>query len=89
MQMFADVFNMKVIKTNIDQDAASLGAACIAARAVGIRDDYSFIPKLHHIERISAPIPEHVCSYADLQNTFTHICEVLSDLGDYMVKRTM
>ena len=46
MQMFADIFDMNIIKTNIDQDAASLGAAAIAARAVGtIRDDYAVIPR--------------------------------------------
>lgn len=86
MQMFADVFNMNIIKTNIDQDAASLGAAAIAARGAGFWKDYRLIPSLHRIERISRPIPEHVASYAGLQDTFRHICDVLSDLGDYMAE---
>lgn len=86
MQMFADVFNMNIIKTNIDQDAASLGAAAIAARGAGLWNDYSLIPSLHHIERTSHPIPEHVNAYARLQDTFRHICDVLADLGDYMTE---
>mgnify|MGYP001624019006 FL=1 len=84
MQRFADVFNMNIIKTNIDQDAASLGAACIAARASGLWQDYSPVPLLHHIEYVSRPVPEHAAAYERLQTTFTHICDVLADLGDYM-----
>lgn len=87
MQMFADVFNTKIIKTNIDQDAASLGAAAIAARAVGLWADYSQISSLHHIENVSQPDAERAIKYADMQSTFVHICEVLSDLGDYMLTK--
>lgn len=86
MQMFADVFNMNIIKTNIDQDAASLGAAAIAARGTGLWKDYSLIESLHHVERINRPIPEHVAAYEKLQDTFRHICDVLADLGDYMTE---
>ena len=84
MQMFADVFNTNIIKTNIDQDAASLGAAAIAARGAGLWNDYSGIASLHHIENISHPDPDRVQQYAKLQDTFVHICDVLADLGDYM-----
>ena len=85
MQMFADVFNTNILKTNIDQDAASLGAAAIAMRALKIWKDYSKIPSLHHIERISKPDPVHVLQYEKLQPVFIHICNVLADLGDYMM----
>lgn len=87
MQMFADVFQMDIIKTNIDQDAASLGAAAIAARAIGMWQDYSPIPSLHHVERISKPDPQSAAAYAKLQDTFVHICDVLADLGDYMIDK--
>lgn len=84
MQMFADVFNRDVIKTNIDQDAASLGAAAIAAKAIGLWTDYHKIPLLHHLENISKPDPERVSQYEQLQPIFVHICDILSDLGDYI-----
>lgn len=87
MQMFADVFNRNIVKTNIDQDAASLGAAAIAAKAVGIWKDYKQIPSLHHIENISKPDAERAAQYARLQSVFVHICDVLSDLGDYMFQQ--
>lgn len=84
MQMFADVFHTKIIKTNIDQDAAAVGAAAIAAKAAGIWKDYQGIASLHRIERISVPDPERAARYEALQQTFVHISNVLADLGDYM-----
>ena len=43
-QIFADIYHMPVLKTNIDQDAASLGAAALAANAVGLWQGYNKIP---------------------------------------------
>ena len=84
MQMFSDIFNMDVIKTNIDQDAASLGAAAICARADGIRADYSFVPGLHHIERRCSPDAPSHAQYEKLLKIFRHFSDVCADLGDYM-----
>lgn len=88
MQMFADVFDMEVIKTNIDQDAASLGAAAIAARAVGLWKDYTAIPSLHVVETRSKPDPKAHAAYARLQPVFDHISSLLADVGDLMMKQT-
>lgn len=85
MQMFADVFNMNIIKSNIDQDAASIGAAAIAARAIGLWEDYSLIPTLHHVEKISTPDQAKVQQYQKIAKKFNHISEVLAELGDYMM----
>ena len=82
--MFADVFNMEIIKTNIDQDAASLGAAAICARAVGGWPDYSAIPALHQIEFRCTPNKAAAAQYETLYHKFCHVSEVLADLGDYM-----
>jgi xylulokinase len=87
MQMFADVFNMKIIKTNIDQSAASLGAAAICARAVGMIKDYSIIPDLHQIENICQPNSENHEQYDRIYRVFRHICDVIADLGDYIVQQ--
>lgn len=84
MQMFSDIFNMNVIKTNIDQDAASLGAAAICARAEGLRDDYGFVPSLHHIENRCEPDEEANSQYEKLSEIFRHVCEVCADLGDFI-----
>lgn len=84
MQMFADIFDKTIIKTNIDQDAASLGAAAIAAKAVGVIDDYHMILQLHKREFECQPREEKVVIYRRLQKAFVHVSDVLADLGDYM-----
>ena len=83
MQMFANIFNTNIIKTNIDQDAAALGAAAICARAVGNWNDYSQISSLHQIQSLSRPDPSQVNAYAALLPKFVHVSGVLSDLGDF------
>lgn len=84
LQLFADIFNVRIRKTNIDQDAASLGAAAIAARAVGIWQDYSPILNLHHVESEYKPDEQNVSFYQSMLPLFKHAADVLSELGDYM-----
>ena len=50
MQMFSDIYGLPVIKTNIDQEAASLGAAALALKGVGLWSDYEQLSSLHHVE---------------------------------------
>ena len=45
--IFADVFNARVIKSNIDQDAAALGAAAVAAVGCGLWSNFSKIDEIH------------------------------------------
>lgn len=65
-QIFADIYNLPVLKTNIDQNAASLGAAALAANACGMWDGYDGIPAIHQTEDISAPDPAHNALYEKL-----------------------
>jgi xylulokinase len=83
-QIFADVYGLDILKTNIDQDAASLGAAAIAARGCGLWADYSRIESLHQVESIEHPIPENVRKYNSLYQVFKKWSEFLSDTGDEM-----
>lgn len=86
MQLFADIFEMQMIKSNIDQDAASLGAAAIAARAVGHWKDYSGIHALHHIERRCDPAPMAVAQYQKHLPAFRYLCELAADFGAFCNK---
>ena len=83
-QMFADIFNLRIIKTNVDQDAASLGAAAIAATACGIWPDYSIIDQLHQVESIEETVRENNLIYEKLLDIFYEASIALSDLGDMM-----
>ena len=85
MQMFADIFGMEIIKTNIDQDAASLGAAAICARAAGLWKDYSAVPSLHTVERRCIPDKGVHADYEKIYRKFVHVSEVLADLGDELM----
>jgi len=84
MQMFADIFGIEIIKTNIDQDAASLGAAAVCARAMGLWSDYSPLSALHTVEVRCLPDSENNKKYEKIFTAFRHVCDVVSDLGDYL-----
>ena len=75
-----------VVKTNIDQQAAALGAAACAAVGAGIWKDFERIDALHQVEEYVKPIPENMEFYnkeMDLYNQFT---DMLCDMGDQLAK---
>ena len=86
MQIFADVMNRDILKTNIDQDAASLGAAAVCARATALWRDYSGVPALHTAERIWHPDETRCKIYDELYPVFTRASEMAADLGDAMAQ---
>ena len=86
MQMFADVFDMNIVKTNIDQDTASLGAAAIAARGTGLWKNYDNIDALHEVENRSIPDKNAVEQYKRLFEVFVHANDKIAELGDYMFR---
>lgn len=83
-QMFADVFEMNILKTNVGQDAGSLGAAAVAAVACGLWPDFSPIDRVHAIEAISRPVPRHVAIYRKLLPIFREARSQLGKLSDQL-----
>lgn len=79
-QIFADVYGMDIIKTNIDQSAAALGAASLAANASGLWNGYERIEELHHIESIEKPVAENVTVYWSLQKVYHKWTGYLAEL---------
>ncbi len=57
-QIFADVFGCAIVKTNVDQQAATLGAAALAMVGVGLWPDLSGVDALLAPERPLRPAPE-------------------------------
>lgn len=47
MQLFANIYNLPIQKSNIDQTAATLGAAALALNGAGLWSDYSKMDSLH------------------------------------------
>ena len=83
-KIFANVFNMPVLKTNVDQDAASLGAAALAANAVGLWNGYDVIPKIHIPEDRIEPDPELAAYYEKMLPVYLEWTDALAKIGDRM-----
>jgi len=68
--IFADVFNTRIIKTNIDQDAGALGAAAIAAVGCKLWNDFNRIDEIHKVENVVEPDKENNQVYEKLLPIF-------------------
>ena len=55
MQMYADIYGKVMVRTNVDQQAAALGAAAIAADGTGIWDDFSPLDSVHQVTDKKVP----------------------------------
>jgi len=81
-QIYADVYEMRIVKTNIDQQAAALGAAALAAVGAGFWKDYRIIDAIHHIVDVTEPNPAHVEIYKRLMPVFYRAGKDLAEIGD-------
>ena len=82
MDIFADVLNARLEKTNVDQSAASLGAAAAAARGLGWWRDYTPLDTVHKRERLAVPDPDRARQYQKLLPLFRQVCRAAGELGD-------
>ena len=81
-RIFADVYNMDIIKTNVDQGAAALGAAALAANGIGLWRGYGGIEALHRRESVEKPVPENVQQYEKLFPLFQKLAVFSGEAGD-------
>ena len=54
-QIFADALELNILKTNVGQEAGSLGAAAVALVASGVWPDFNPIDNLHQHEAVAHP----------------------------------
>jgi xylulokinase len=85
-QIFADALGIQVVKTNVGQEAGSLGAAAVAAVGAGLWDDFSRIDAVHQTEAVAQPNPPAVAVYEKLLPVFRQACQTQSDLGDQLAQ---
>jgi xylulokinase len=83
-QIFADACGTRVVKTNIDQEAASLGAAAVAAVGAGIWKDFGPVDAVHKITDVEMPIEKNAAVYRKLMPAFQHLRESQAALGDLL-----
>jgi xylulokinase len=83
-QMLADVYQMNIVKTNIDQQAAALGAAALAAVGTGLWSDFEIIDKIHAVDDIAEPIAVNSAAYARLLPIYKKASRFHSEIGDML-----
>jgi xylulokinase len=83
-QIFADVYGMRIVKTNIDQEAASLGAAAVAAVGSGIWKDFTPVDAVHRVTSVETPREENAAVYRKLMPAFEHLRASQAALGDIL-----
>jgi len=81
-QIFADAWRMRIVKTQVGQEAGSLGAAAVAAVGAGLWKDFSRVDAIHKTEDIAAPDPKRAETYERLLPIFQKACQCQSKLGD-------
>lgn len=69
-QILADALEIDILKTNVGQDAGSLGAAAVAAVASGLWSDFAPIGQIHQAEAVARPQPDNVQIYRRLLPVF-------------------
>ncbi len=80
-QILADVFNLNIIKTNIGEDAGSLGAAALAAIGCGLWDDFRVIDQIQEVETTTSPVPENHAVYQKLLPAYERLRHFQASLG--------
>ena len=85
-QMFADAFGMNILKSSVDQNAASLGAAALAAYGLGYWRDFRPADGAHALEGISRPDPARTAEYRKHYQWSRRIADWLSDAGDMLAE---
>jgi xylulokinase len=85
-QIYADMYDMKIIKTNIDQQAAALGAAGVAAVGTGLWPDFERIDQIHEIQDCTEPVAANTAFYEQLHPVFCQAAAYQAELGDMLTK---
>jgi len=80
--IFADVFNTRILKTTIDQDAGALGAAALAAVGCGMWKDFHRIDEIHKVEEVVQPNAKNNRQYEELLPIFALATEYQSKLSE-------
>lgn len=85
-QVYADVFGKEVAVSRVQQDAASLGAAALAAVGCGVWEDFQPLRKLHENVTVCQPNMDNHEYYNKILPLYQKVCDACSDLGDLVME---
>lgn len=84
-QIYSDVFGCQMVVSSVRQDAASLGAAALAAVGCGLWGSFAPLREIHKKMTVSTPIPENTAVHRRLLPYYKKLCDACSDLGDLVI----
>ncbi|MDR1801718.1 MAG: FGGY-family carbohydrate kinase [Lachnospiraceae bacterium] len=82
-QMFADVYNVTITESAVQEDAGSLGAFACAAIGIGIWKDFSPLKEINHPISEVKPQSENVKLYESLFKVFMHVNALQSEIAEF------
>ena len=82
MQIYADLYGKRMLRSQVGQQAAALGAAAAAFVGIGEWADYSPIADVHTIADVKAPIAANAAAYEKRLAVFEKLNVCLADVGD-------
>ena len=82
MQIFADIYGIPVETTNVNQEAASLGAAALALNGAGIWDGYERIDEIHRQIRVFEPCDDYLPIYEIAQERFRKMVNYIAEINN-------
>lgn len=84
-QIYADVFGKEVAVSRVRQDAASLGAAALAAVGSGMWESFAPLRRIHKDLTLSQPDMDSHAYYERIAPFYRQLCDACSDLGDVLL----
>ncbi len=81
MQLFADIYGVEILKTNVDQMAATIGAAALAFNGVGIWSGYDIIDTLHSEQTHYTPVLSNKEQYDKLLESFIKTTGLIAQIN--------
>ncbi len=82
MQIYADMYGKRMVRSQVGQQAAALGAAAAAFVGTGQWPDYSPMADIHQIVDTRTPIPANSAAYEKRFAIFNKLNAHLADIGD-------
>jgi len=85
IQMYADMYARTIVRSQVGQQAAALGAAAAAFVGTGEWADYSPIGDIHQIADRRMPVAENTAAYERRLAIVEKLNTYLADIGDRVV----
>ncbi len=85
MELFANIYGLDCVKSSIDQECASLGAAALAAVGAGLWSDFTPISQQHKIEALIKRDDETAKEYNEILTRFKLARELLAQFAQHNI----